>query len=332
MSKIAGIQAARGAAAISVVLCHLVPSFFIGRAGVDVFFVISGFVMVISSGKLYEQPGAWKTFLRRRIIRIAPLYWLATFGAVYIVQDFTAGQVIRSLFFIPVEQHGLPLPVLSPGWTLNNEMYFYVVFATFLWLPRALSALAVTICISIPVIVGIFMSQQTIGILYLYYFNPIVLEFVAGMWLALLWLRGFRLSGSATAVVAVLSISIFSLSASCADATAIHVWKPAAVLLVGAVALGPQWLDYRIVNFTGEMSYSLYLTHYLIVIGPMHDLRVRYSLVLAMLLGAIVHILIEKPLTKWLNNLCGSDQRESADIGRLGGDKVIVRASGIDRA
>jgi len=48
------------------------------RGGVDIFFIISGFVMVISSRRLVDRPGAWLIFLRHRVVRIVPLYWLLT--------------------------------------------------------------------------------------------------------------------------------------------------------------------------------------------------------------------------------------------------------------
>jgi exopolysaccharide production protein ExoZ len=88
---LAGIQALRALAASAVLVAHtggefeqhlslhgLMPSFANGGAGVDLFFVISGFVMVYSSERLFNRPHSFRTFLTRRIIRIVPLYWTMT--------------------------------------------------------------------------------------------------------------------------------------------------------------------------------------------------------------------------------------------------------------
>jgi exopolysaccharide production protein ExoZ len=85
-----GIQALRFLAALLVVFSHAlamvddhyrahsVPRWGGGHAGVDIFFVISGFVMVFSFGPLIKHADGWRLFLGRRLIRIVPLYWLAT--------------------------------------------------------------------------------------------------------------------------------------------------------------------------------------------------------------------------------------------------------------
>jgi exopolysaccharide production protein ExoZ len=77
-STIGAVQGLRAAAALMVVVAHVVPSFVIGQAGVDIFFVISGFIMVYASERAFGQPGASSLFISRRLIRIVPLYWATT--------------------------------------------------------------------------------------------------------------------------------------------------------------------------------------------------------------------------------------------------------------
>jgi len=142
------IQFLRAFAAINVVLFHILeigPSYSVsvnylgimrewGRNGVDIFFVISGFVMVytqLTSGKSVIQ------FIRSRIIRIVPIYWLLTtcLVVIFIVlpnlfreMELTTSRVYSSYLFISqinVGEH----PVLYPGWTLEWEMLFYFIFA-----------------------------------------------------------------------------------------------------------------------------------------------------------------------------------------------------------
>ena len=149
-----GIQALRGFAAALVVVLHATGQPFgmeaskpwvwmRGHAGVDIFFVISGFVMAISATG-QGRPTAGE-FLRRRILRIVPLYWIFTLvmlakilavkvhpglGRDVVHLQTPIGYVLASLFFIPYRNsQGDIAPVLAVGWTLSFEMLFYLLFA-----------------------------------------------------------------------------------------------------------------------------------------------------------------------------------------------------------
>ena len=149
---IESIHAMRGVAALAVAVSHL-PSFIpiapgtghawdalaVGKAGVDVFFVISGFVMATATASL---PSGWRTslaFLWRRLARVAPLYWLVT---LFLVSLYLADRrfgaerpldvdlVLRSLLFVPVHgPDGGIRPIVGVGWSLDYEMYFYLCMA-----------------------------------------------------------------------------------------------------------------------------------------------------------------------------------------------------------
>ena len=109
--------------------------FIAGAGGVDIFFAISGFVMVITGASLLGKKGDWKSFLQRRFLRIVPFYWLMT--VVTIGTLLGAGHAlvspwhtISSFLFIPAwNDHHEPFPVLKWGWTLPFEMLFYMLFA-----------------------------------------------------------------------------------------------------------------------------------------------------------------------------------------------------------
>lgn len=142
-----GIQMLRAAAAIAVVVYHMVhaegvhgggvavlggPAHF-GYAGVDVFFVISGFIMAtITAGKFGRAKFAVE-FLCRRAVRIVPLYWLCTLAVAAVLalhpnalsSEFENKSLIDSLLMIP--QAGGPL--LAVGWTLSYEIFFYAMAA-----------------------------------------------------------------------------------------------------------------------------------------------------------------------------------------------------------
>jgi peptidoglycan/LPS O-acetylase OafA/YrhL len=110
-----------------------------GVYGVDIFFVISGFVMICSSGKLINIAGGWKVFAMHRVARIVPMYWLATTikvialiftsGLILHVRHFSIVQTIDSYLFLPLRNdEGQFFPIVGVGWTLNFEMFFYLLF------------------------------------------------------------------------------------------------------------------------------------------------------------------------------------------------------------
>ena len=100
-------------------------------SGVDLFFVISGFIMVYSSEDLFGARGAWRTFLTRRLVRIVPLYWLTTAITIPLMSLTVDWQsLLGSYFFIPYRAPSNAIvPLHGVGWTLNLEMFFYVIFA-----------------------------------------------------------------------------------------------------------------------------------------------------------------------------------------------------------
>lgn len=199
-TRFEGVQALRGVAALLVVATHatfyaserLDPAFDVwnyGTIGVEIFFVISGFVMVISVRGLIGQPDAWRFFMMRRLVRIVPMYWLATSvkvaalllaPAVVLHADLHLGRVLASYFFLPTRNpDGRAEPLLGVGWTLIFEMFFYVVFAA-----------ALALRAHVLYFVGAIMTACSLAFLwrptsdwpiYTYYLDPIVLHFLVGM-------------------------------------------------------------------------------------------------------------------------------------------------------
>ena len=156
----------------------------LGHAGVDIFFVISGFIMV------YVTPRDMSAlqFLRNRILRVAPLYYLITFVtfgfALFLpglMQSTEAniGHLIKSLLFVPFEKsNGYLHPTVFVGWTLNYEMMFYALFGIALLMRRHLVAAAIAL------VLAVLLANLTDGVVQRFYGNPIVLEFVACMLVA----------------------------------------------------------------------------------------------------------------------------------------------------
>lgn len=281
------VQALRGLAACLVLLSHLgqiearavstplLPSSSNwGNMGVDLFFVISGFIMIYitrdwTRGGLSRLP----EFLFARVTRIYPLYWIVS-AALLIVwwvrpdlvfsSSGNDPQWLNSVFLVPAYAY----PLLEVGWTLVYEMMFYVLFAALLILPikgRVWGLIALTGIVS----AGYFMGLQQGSALQFHFFSPLVLEFLAGTFIGLAYLRwkGSVLLGWGLAIVGLSGMLIwFGLGLPFEDQAA-RVWR--LTLPASALVLGAAWLDRENVSVPsfavtlGDWSYSLYLTHLL---------------------------------------------------------------------
>ncbi|KPF62571.1 hypothetical protein IP69_20525 [Bosea sp. AAP35] len=301
-------------------------------AGVDIFFVVSGFIMVHASGSLFGRPDGPTLFLQRRLARIVPLYWAAT--TLFLLTGLivpallnsgtpSLGQIAASYLFWPaVSPQGLVQPVYSLGWTLNYEMLFYVLFAAALVLPARFVVAAVTFAL-----VALVASEALAGPLPLpfgFWGQPIVLEFAAGMGLALLRQRGLRLGAAlrwsfvAGAVLLLLSGQYLLLPAGPWRDLAVH--GTAATLLVLAAVSGFQaGVPPRLMTAfarVGDASYALYLVHPFAIRGSrevftlagIHEpaLFVVVALAVAVIAALVVHQLFEVPMTRGLRRLSGA--------------------------
>ena len=205
-----GLQMLRFAAAMLVAVMHITQAVSVhltgqgaahywerGSAGVDIFFVISGVVMGLSTppsaATLAERSRQAWTFFKRRLIRVVPLYafytllkvaLLAALPALALRTQLDGAHLAASLLFIPWQSPwGDVQPVLPVGWTLNFEMFFYVVFAlaVLLGLPRLLSCLLVFLLL----MAAAALEPGTVALDFLG--RGIVLEFVLGLLLAQAW-------------------------------------------------------------------------------------------------------------------------------------------------
>jgi exopolysaccharide production protein ExoZ len=150
MKKLLALQGLRALAAAMVVQIHGVDNFVLkalnrgsddpgmgrgfGGLGVQLFFCISGYIILKSAEHLPANAHAAWGFIQRRLIRVVPIYWLVT--SFYIVKLYLEGHpalpldAIKSLLFIPfTNDAGLTRPVLGVAWTLNYEMFFYALVA-----------------------------------------------------------------------------------------------------------------------------------------------------------------------------------------------------------
>jgi exopolysaccharide production protein ExoZ len=195
-----GVQILRAIAALSVVLGHLpsspviTPAFRYGAVGVDLFFVISGFIMVHASSRLFGRPDGPRIFLARRIARIVPIYWAMTLLHIAVMYGFGYGRLIEldrvicSFAFFPLAFGGLPIN--GVGWTLNFEMFFYVVFAGTLFAGRRTAVAIIAVAFTSLAVLG---RTVDLPLPFRFWCNPIIMEFVLGAVLALAYEEGLRL-------------------------------------------------------------------------------------------------------------------------------------------
>lgn len=284
------IQALRFVAALMVVVLHstfytserlndTLGIYHPGANGVRLFFVISGFVMIVSSQRLVGSAAGWMVFAVKRIIRIVPLYWgvtliklgvMLTAPAVVLHAELDWGYIARSFLFIPdYNVDGEIRPLMGVGWTLNMEMFFYLLFTVALVLRvRTISFIA-------PILIGLSLLSlaKTPDWPVAAYFlcDPIVLDFLAGMLIAR-WAQGGGRAPSPAGAWALVSIGLLYLFVPGLPrfehplTGSVAITLAAAATIAGAVSL-EQVIGKRLPSWTlylGGASYSLYLFHPLI--------------------------------------------------------------------
>ncbi|MEQ1931816.1 MAG: acyltransferase [Parvularculaceae bacterium] len=290
MGRVVAIQYLRAAAALAVMAFHYIAAarkdaglesaalVNLGQFGVDIFFVVSGYIMwttVAAAPSL--RPGE---FFLRRLIRIVPLYWAATLATALATTEGgfalgyrgDPGDLATSLLFIPAASPGDPAiiaPILAVGWTLNLEMFFYAAFAATLGRTRQLAILGVLLGGLALAGVALTLSGAGAPPMIAAYTQSIVVEFFFGAALGAWRLsrgseRGDPLGGSLMIALGLAAAAAAALAAGGLPYWRGFVWgPPAALIVLGALSLEglarrhPQ----RLAVLLGDASYALYLTH-----------------------------------------------------------------------
>ena len=329
-----GVQILRFVAAMLVVVMHTDEAISLrigaagpddywtgGSAGVDIFFVISGFVMALSAARPawpgQSRLGAAWVFLQRRLLRIVPLYWFYTLlkaALIVVLPDLALRSSLdfvhlaASLLFIPVTSPwGLTQPVLPVGWTLNDEMLFYLLFAAAIaWgLPRiGFCLLAFGL-----IFLGRHFFPEAVALAF--YGQSLVFEFVLGMGIAHLWLNYPAMHPAAGLLATVAGAAwMFGIHWSDSSDRFCSWGIGAALMVLGAVWLEPWTARLPLawpLPFLGDTSYSLYLSHTFVVpanvllLGQL-DIQSPLPIMLltgltAVALGCLSYLWLERPLT-----------------------------------
>jgi exopolysaccharide production protein ExoZ len=330
------VQYLRAMAVVLVMIAHLHQSEarffsdpllgdfgFTGFIGVDVFFVISGFII----HHLYRTHSGFDfRFLLNRFNRIYPLYWVFSLAAIagyFVMEDSLTSNVasldlIGSFSLIPTGQP----PILMVGWTLTHELYFYTAYGLMLVLPNKWRPWAVGFWVA-PTLFALLLDVNGLSPWLDLFFSPFNLLFLAGGLLAeyrialermrvmalasmvtggliaLGWTQAFGFDGLTDPANRVLFYFLFAF----ATVWSVLAWKP---VLSGIVA--------RI----GDWSYALYLSH-ILVIGVLSRLLVRFidgewwtspvyyglTAIACLVVGGLAHLGVERPLLKLGKQLIG---------------------------
>ena len=355
-----GVQALRAIAALAVVAGHstdylrgqngVVPAALAwvhGPAGVDIFFVISGFVMMLSSGRLLEKAHPARLFLWRRALRIVPLYWVVTALKLLLITISpalsvrgrpSAWNMVASFLFIPsLNPEGEIRPLITPGWTLNFETMFYLLFALALVFGKGRGTGEQRRGL-VRFLAPMIMALAVCGVLrtgswpvWTAWADPIVLEFLAGVGIAWLTIRQ-KLPGEWVSLGMIAAGVVGLVLMSPGDTwltTRPLVWGvPAALIVLGTVSLEgrvgrrlPGWL-----LLLGSASYSIYLMQSF-VFPPIHFamerlsggmvhrspveaglLMMLLSLLLATAVGLATYLLVERKMTEFFKSRLGVER------------------------
>jgi len=320
VTSIHSVQYLRGLAACAVVCFHVSEqfggSFDVGAAGVDIFFVISGFIMWVTTAGRPADP--WR-FMGRRITRIVPLYWIVTLltAAGILLKPqffyghfFSVANFVGSLFFLPVLQEGALHPIVIQGWTLCYEMMFYLVFTLVLFLGERWRFGVLT-----GALVAIVALHFVLPDGYTHAFtDPVVLEFAAGVVVGHLWFQGARLPlGAALAMAGAGFLLLAASPLFDADMSRALRWGLPATLIVAGAVFAERARPFKpaaLPSFLGDASYSIYLWH--VVVGVLATgivlrtglpvvLQPATILVATLAFSAVLYLVVEKPLITLLH-------------------------------
>jgi exopolysaccharide production protein ExoZ len=273
--ELQSIQVLRALAATTVIFAHIR---FINRGGfgVNIFFVVSGFIICYMSSL---NPSY---FWLKRIFRIVPLYWVGTLGVFLIalaapnLLNYTTArpyELGKSLFFIPfVKESGRMAPILFLGWTLEYEMFFYLIFAAALAINKKKDGWLAILMLSVVAIAGRVAHPASTFLSF--YSNPIIMEFALGILAFYAWKKWkSRLAQLPVTVAVLISLACYAIFFRIDKGvpSSIHFARIvpgflfqgglSLVILLCFLSMEGKFTFPRWMLAVGDASYSLYLFH-----------------------------------------------------------------------
>ena len=319
-SQLQSLQVLRGVAALSVVYFHIGKGATFGSFGVDLFFVLSGFVIAMASEK---NVGAIQ-FAINRITRVVPLYWLMTTLLLMVLilrpdlfNSTTASipNYFKSIFFIPYfNDNGQLQPLLGVGWTLNYEMIFYAMAAVSLSVSPA-RFYYVTCALVVSLFgMGYLLPDGTPYADFLR--SNLLFEFMLGM--AAFKLKDFTyLRKIPLWIIAIIILLLYAIM-SLIEITGfvnrfIEFGIPSFLIVLLAIQLEPllsrlNSVFFRMLIHVGDASYAIYISHTIAVelikrflpritngITIESPIGIVIALSFSIVLGGFIYIFLDKP-------------------------------------
>jgi len=331
---ILSIQYLRGIAALLVVLSHIAWKNIqaggdtmhwwheAGTFGVDIFFIISGFIMVYITQDMHQKKDTVKIFIKKRFMRIVPLYWFYTLIALAIFilmpERVNSGggdtQILKSLFLLPLSSTQNYL--VGVGWTLHYEFLFYILFSFGLLLSQKIGNIMVTLAIITSLLFSIFFPMEGLNYIYHTFLNDIFIEFALGMLLFHLINNIKRVSMPFSITLIGIGIFQFYYLHTGGSFTGVHhidTGMSAFLICFGVISLEYFWIkrECKLLTTLGNASYSIYLLHPFILVAvvmindklqnilPKNQIFLIFLMLISSLIGGYFsYIFIEKNLIK----------------------------------
>lgn len=318
--RLHALQYLRAIAALAVVYSHSVMqvenySIYLleaGSFGVDIFFVISGFIMVY----IARPDDTPSRFMVSRITRVVPLYWFFTclmagililMPSVFKSTQFGWETFLLSLTFIPhwsLTHEGTVWPLVAPGWSLIFEMYFYTLFALSLFFSSRLRIPLICVVITL-----VFLGAQTVNngesAAAQFFAKSMVFEFVFGMLLAVAWKRGFKIPASTAAFLLLFATCLLFMKLPVPRIVEYGVPSLLIVMACLYVKIGV----HKWALLLGDASYALYLSH-IFTLGVLRKfvapllgegpLAAYLFVIISLVVCAIVSVFIHYYIDNWL--------------------------------
>jgi peptidoglycan/LPS O-acetylase OafA/YrhL len=346
------IQILRGIAALGVVYTHCATEGGFnglkntGAWGVDIFFIVSGFIIAYIVSRNTEN------FMIKRIFRVVPLYFIATFSIVFVAVIFpdlihgtkiSMEKIIKSILFIPYKDElKQNLPILGPGWTLNFEMFFYLImaFCVFLvknkkYLPMFCSAVLIVLLFVFNVVkLDFFIFEY-----YRSYNGGLFPEFIYGLLLYLIYSHiksrtsiisspNILLLIRIICIVVIIGSLVYLITS---DVMGVYFSEnrnlqkgiPALLLVIAALLLeenvNVKGVIAKIFVLLGDASYAMYLFHYHIIaflsrvilqklIGNNNTiiveiLKLLFIIIVTVIISVYLYKFVDMPIQKKLKKL-----------------------------
>lgn len=318
------IQVLRGLAALLVIMEHI-RFLQCGAFGVDIFFCISGFMVMYSTHHTTQH------FLRKRMIRIVPFYYLMTILTFFLLLLFPGmfeqtvvqfSYLVKSLLFIPFYiVEGAIQPLFRIGWTINCEMFFFLLFFLSLRISHRYRGVICSL-----LLVGVVVINKGVGLdhpIVIFYGDPMMLEFLLGIltYYLVCYLYRFQMSAWVSYLFALIGCVLLGIliitrpGIDLANWNRLVLWGGSAMLIVLAFFMAERHtIILRPLANIGNISFSIYLLHYYFILfvdrsiisfasfSPQSLIAAGISCIIVVLSSYVAYHLIEVQFTHWLQS------------------------------